>query len=67
MPMNETYPFYLANKPVTTNADLDVINKFTLEVARRVGLADDNAIDQVIEDMTERRLMVLNRVGERIS
>ena len=44
----KTYPYYLANRPVHANTDLDVVNKHTGEVAWRVALADDAVVDQAI-------------------
>ena len=44
-----TYPFYLANEPCAPNADLEVRDKFTGEVAARVPLADTDHIDRAIE------------------
>lgn len=41
----ETYPYYLANKPVAANTALDVTDKYTGKVATRVALADAAAID----------------------
>jgi acyl-CoA reductase-like NAD-dependent aldehyde dehydrogenase len=46
--LKETYPFYLANKPVAPNADLEVIDKYTGEVATRVAMAGYAAIDEAI-------------------
>jgi acyl-CoA reductase-like NAD-dependent aldehyde dehydrogenase len=43
--LKATYPYYLANKPVAANADLEVIDKYTGAVATRVALADAKAID----------------------
>jgi acyl-CoA reductase-like NAD-dependent aldehyde dehydrogenase len=42
------YPYYLANRPVAANADLPVTDKYTGEVATRVALADDRAVDEAI-------------------
>lgn len=42
------YPYYLANKPVQANTDLEVTNKYSGEVATRVALADAGVIDQAI-------------------
>lgn len=42
------YPYYLANKPVFANRDLEVTDKFSGEVATRVAVADENVIDQAI-------------------
>jgi acyl-CoA reductase-like NAD-dependent aldehyde dehydrogenase len=46
--LKETYPYYLANKPVFANQDLEVIDKYTGEVATRVAMADVGAIDDAI-------------------
>ena len=40
-----TLPYYLANRPVTPNQDLEVLDKYTGETVARVALADDAAID----------------------
>ena len=42
------YPYYLANRPLSPNHSLEVINKYTGEVAFRVPLADSTIIDQAI-------------------
>ena len=44
----ESYPYYLANRPVPANRDLEVVDKFTGEVATRVAMADPDAIDRAI-------------------
>ncbi|SAL17645.1 aldehyde dehydrogenase family protein [Caballeronia telluris] len=46
--LQETYPYYLANEPVAANTDLEVIDKFSGEVATRVAMADAKAIDAAI-------------------
>jgi acyl-CoA reductase-like NAD-dependent aldehyde dehydrogenase len=46
--LKETYPYYLANKAVLANADLEVTDKFTGRVATRVALADEKVIDLAI-------------------
>ncbi|GMT49898.1 MAG: dehydrogenase [bacterium] len=46
--LKETYPYYLANKPLTPNTDLVVTDKYTGKPASRVALADTKAIDQAI-------------------
>ena len=46
--LKERYPYYLANKPVQANTDLEVIDKYTGEVATRVAMADAAAIDAAI-------------------
>ncbi len=42
------YPYYLANEAVFANQDLDVVDKYTGEIATQVALADAKAIDQAI-------------------
>ena len=46
--LQNAYPYYLANEPVATNADLVVTDKYTGEEATRVALADAAAIDRAI-------------------
>jgi len=46
--LNKTYPFYLANKPEAPNADLEVTDKYTGEVATRVAMASAQDIDRAI-------------------
>ena len=46
--LKETYPYYLANRAVSPNADLVVTDKYTGEVATRVAMADEAAIDAAI-------------------
>jgi acyl-CoA reductase-like NAD-dependent aldehyde dehydrogenase len=46
--MNESYPYYLANQAEAPNRDLEVLDKFSGEVATRVALADPAAIDRAI-------------------
>ena len=43
-----TYPYYLANRPEAPNQDLEVLDKYSGEIATRVALADDAAIDRGI-------------------
>ncbi|MBU0479685.1 MAG: aldehyde dehydrogenase family protein [Proteobacteria bacterium] len=47
--IHKEYPYYLANKPEQPNTDLAVTDKYTGEIAARVALADDGAIDRAIE------------------
>ncbi len=76
--LRETYPYYLANKPVAPNADLVVTNKYTNEPACRVAMADADAIDQAIAAAEEafpktrampafQRQEVLHHVVGRVS
>lgn len=44
----KTFPFYLANEPHSPNADLEVRDKYTGELATQVAMADRDAIDQAI-------------------
>ena len=43
-----SYPYFLANRPEAPNQDLEVLDKYSGEVATRVALADDAAIDRGI-------------------
>ncbi len=47
--LERAYPYYLANEPHEPNHDLAVTDKYTGEVATRVSLADEDAIDRAIE------------------
>ncbi|MDP6374862.1 MAG: aldehyde dehydrogenase family protein [Pseudomonadales bacterium] len=51
--LQETYPYYLANKPLAPNHDLEVTDKFTGLVATRVAVADTAAIDAGIAACVE--------------
>lgn len=51
--LQDSYPYYLANKPQSPNTDLEVTDKYTGEVATRVALADPAAIDQAIAATVE--------------
>lgn len=53
MKLQESYPYYLANKAERPNADLEVTDKFTGKVATRVALADAKAIDRGIAAAVE--------------
>jgi aldehyde dehydrogenase (NAD+) len=46
--LKESYPYYLANRPVAANTALEVTDKYTGKVATRVALADAKAIDAAI-------------------
>ncbi|MFA5683683.1 MAG: aldehyde dehydrogenase family protein [Lysobacteraceae bacterium] len=43
--LKPAYPYYLANKPVHANTDLEVTDKYSGRTATRVALADAGAID----------------------
>lgn len=46
--LKENYPFYLANQPLMPNTDLEVIDKFSGNVATRVAMANEAAIGEAI-------------------
>jgi len=46
--LKQKYPYYLANKPMMPNTDLAVTDKYSSEIACRVAVADETAIDQAI-------------------
>ncbi len=46
--LRESYPYYLANRPEAPNRDLEVVDKYRGDVATRVALADEAAIDRAI-------------------
>ena len=46
--LKDTYPLYLNNKAAQPNADLEVTDKFTGEVAFRTALATPDVIDAAI-------------------
>ncbi|MBK8975193.1 MAG: aldehyde dehydrogenase family protein [Planctomycetes bacterium] len=51
--LQERYPYWLANRAVAPNHDLEVTDKFTGVVATRVALADAAAIDAAIAAAAE--------------
>jgi acyl-CoA reductase-like NAD-dependent aldehyde dehydrogenase len=51
--LQETYPLYLANAPLQPNADLEVRDKYTGQVATRVAMADAESIDRAIAAAVE--------------
>jgi acyl-CoA reductase-like NAD-dependent aldehyde dehydrogenase len=57
----ELFPFYVANAPEAPNTALDVVDKFTGEVAYQVAMADpatiDRAIGAAVEAAEPMRLM----------
>ncbi|MFC1587394.1 aldehyde dehydrogenase family protein [Planctomycetota bacterium] len=46
--LKETYPLYLGNRPLRPNTDLEVLDKYTGEVATRVAYASEEIIDEAI-------------------
>ncbi len=76
--MQKRYPYYLANKPMQPNADLEVRDKYSGRIATRVAMPDDKAIEKAIaaavraeKPMREfkpfQRQAVLNHCVERMS
>jgi len=51
--MKKQFPYYLANKPVQANEDLEVRDKFSGEIACRVAMADQQVIEQAIAKAVE--------------
>jgi acyl-CoA reductase-like NAD-dependent aldehyde dehydrogenase len=51
--LRDSYPLFIANKPVSPNADLEVVDKYTGEVATRVALAGREEIDRAIAAAVE--------------
>jgi acyl-CoA reductase-like NAD-dependent aldehyde dehydrogenase len=47
--LEKSYPYYLANKPVTANTDLEVTDKYSSEVVTRVAMADADAIEEAFD------------------
>ncbi|MDA3914385.1 aldehyde dehydrogenase family protein, partial [Oleiagrimonas sp.] len=46
--MQKRYPYYLANKAMQPNEDLEVLDKYSGKVATRVAMPDDKAIEKAI-------------------
>jgi len=76
MGVRSKYPYYLANRAVQANEDLEVVDKHTGQVACRVALADDAAVDEAVAAAaraapamarlpSHRRRDVLNHCAER--
>lgn len=76
MTIKASYPYYLANRPVEANLDLEVIDKHTGQVATRVAEADDAVVDRAIAAAVEaapamarlpshRRRDILNGCADR--
>jgi len=51
--LKDAYPYYLANEPIYSNEDLEVVDKYSGELATRVALADQNTIDAAIGHAVE--------------
>ena len=54
--MIQTYPYYLANRPVQANTDLAVEDKHTGQTAYRVAMADAETVDEAIAAAVKARL-----------
>jgi acyl-CoA reductase-like NAD-dependent aldehyde dehydrogenase len=61
MKLAKQYPYFLANKAVFANQDLEVTNKYTGEVATAVAMADAETIDKAI-DAAEMSQKILNKM-----
>ena len=53
--LENSYPYYLANRPVAANTDLVVRDKYSGKVATRVAQADAAVVDQAIAAAWEAR------------
>jgi len=51
--LKASYPYYLANQPVYANTDLEIIDKYTQQVATRVARADDETVRKAITAAVE--------------
>ncbi|MCK4342162.1 MAG: aldehyde dehydrogenase family protein [Phycisphaerae bacterium] len=51
--LRETYPYYLASRSVSDNAELVVTNKYTNEPATRVARADRTVVEQAVAAAAE--------------
>ena len=52
--MTQTYTYYLAGRAESPNSDLEVIDKFSGEVAARVALAEDRLEEETLCSGTRR-------------
>ncbi|MDQ3289604.1 MAG: aldehyde dehydrogenase family protein [Pseudomonadota bacterium] len=46
--LKKTYPYYLANRPIAANTDLEVVDKYSGKRATRVAMADATAVQAAI-------------------
>ncbi len=46
--LRESYPFYLANRPMSSNRDLAVTDKFSGKVATRVAMAGEEDLERAV-------------------
>ncbi|MDQ3268967.1 MAG: aldehyde dehydrogenase family protein [Pseudomonadota bacterium] len=47
--LKKSYPYYLANRPVAANTDLEVLDKYSGKRATRVAMADAEAVREAID------------------
>lgn len=47
--LKKNYPYYLAGEAIAVNADLEVLDKYTGEVATHVALGDADALERAIQ------------------
>ena len=60
----KTFPYYVANVAEAPNADLEVTDKYSGEVAYRVAMADATTIDRAIAAATEAAAPLRKPGGE---
>jgi acyl-CoA reductase-like NAD-dependent aldehyde dehydrogenase len=53
--LDKTYPYYLANRPVAANTDLEVVDKYSGKTATRVAFADAATVREAIARATAAR------------
>jgi aldehyde dehydrogenase (NAD+) len=58
--LRDTYPYYLANRAVQANTDLEVTDKYTGKVATRVAQADAAAIHAAIDAAVKSQVALRN-------
>src|SRR5690606_39887722 len=53
--LEKSYPYYIANRPVAANTDLEVRDKFSGRLATRVAQGDAKAIEKAIAAASKAR------------
>ena len=53
--LSPTYPYFLANRPVAANTDLEVLDKYSGAVATRVAFADAATVRKAIDHASDAR------------
>jgi acyl-CoA reductase-like NAD-dependent aldehyde dehydrogenase len=56
--LDATYPYFIANKPVSANTDLEVLDKYSGKPAARVAFADAAAIERAIAGAHDARAAI---------